>query len=92
MTQVSSAMTWDMGEAVSFCWAGGGGVRVAVTVHHCRGVTLAFSSPLISEDPHWDYGDTKCSSVRGKFEMNLLNIHPLPVLGRAEGNSNFLII
>jgi hypothetical protein len=78
-----------MGHGGSCIFGGGGGVQITVTVHHFRGVTLAFSSPLISEEPHWDYEDTKCSSVRGKFEMNLLNIHPLPVLGRAEGNSNF---
>jgi hypothetical protein len=84
-----SEISNGMGPAVSFFLGGVRdvrSVRVTVTVHHCRGVTLAFSSPLISEGPHWVYGNTKCSSVRGKFEINLLNIHPLPVLG------NFLII
>jgi len=66
-------------------------VRVTVTAYHCRGVILACSRPLISEDPHWDHGDAKCSSVRGKFEINLLNIQRLPVFGRAEVTSDFLI-
>jgi hypothetical protein len=52
-------------------------------------VTLAGARPLVSEDPRSDPGDAKCSLVREKLGIIVLNIRPVP--GPVEGDGNFRI-